>query len=298
MLVQNADRRRGAGPDAGGGPAARWSPRRPSPSRWRWRGLVQHRSGVHDGGRLHPGPVSATPTGVRWASPPRTRSCSGRWSSTTSGCASSSSTATRSTPWPRSSPPWGLDHPAQLERTTSLRRVSQYEVRTFGEIHPTLPSGRCWRVAPERWWSQRMWDSVGTLLTPGGPPSTGNRLMGAGQFPGVVVAGGRWGGMWATSSVAAGVIVAGVAGVACGYKFGGGWRCCSWWSLGWRVGYKFGGGWRCCWWSLGWRVGYKFGGVGPAGVASKRPGRRRRRGAPIVATSSTIGRAARPRRRW
>lgn len=67
----------------------------------------------------------------------------------------------------------GLDHPAQLEPDHVVRRVSQYEVRTFGEIHPTLPSGALLEgVAPERF--QRMWDSVGTDAF---RPSTG-RLMG------------------------------------------------------------------------------------------------------------------------
>ncbi len=55
----------------------------------------------------------------------------------------------------------GLDHPSQLEPDHVIRRVSQYEVRTFGEIHPTLPSGALIDgVAPERF--QVVWDHART----------------------------------------------------------------------------------------------------------------------------------------
>lgn len=55
----------------------------------------------------------------------------------------------------------GLDHPSQLEPDHVVRRVSEYEVRTFGEIHPVLPSGALLDgAAPERF--QRIWDAVGT----------------------------------------------------------------------------------------------------------------------------------------
>ena len=55
----------------------------------------------------------------------------------------------------------GLDHPGQLEPDHVVRRVSQYEVRTFGEIHPTLPSGALLAgAAPPRF--QAIWDNVDT----------------------------------------------------------------------------------------------------------------------------------------
>ena len=55
----------------------------------------------------------------------------------------------------------GLDHPSELESDFVVRRVSQYEVRTFGEIHPTVPTGSLLAgTAPERF--QTVWDRVGT----------------------------------------------------------------------------------------------------------------------------------------
>lgn len=55
----------------------------------------------------------------------------------------------------------GLDHPSQLEPDHVVRRVSQYEVRTFGEIHPTLEPGALLDgVAPERF--QVIWDNART----------------------------------------------------------------------------------------------------------------------------------------
>lgn len=53
----------------------------------------------------------------------------------------------------------GMDHPSQLEPDHVVRRVSQYEIRTFGEIHPTLEPGSllAGTAAPR---FQAVWDTV------------------------------------------------------------------------------------------------------------------------------------------
>lgn len=55
----------------------------------------------------------------------------------------------------------GLDHPGELRPDHVVRRVSQYEVRTFAEIHPPLQDGSLLAgTAPERF--QLMWDCADT----------------------------------------------------------------------------------------------------------------------------------------
>jgi glutamate synthase domain-containing protein 2 len=55
----------------------------------------------------------------------------------------------------------GLDHPSELRPNMVVRRVSQYEVRTFGEIHQPFDSGQLLAgTAPDRF--QALWDQTTT----------------------------------------------------------------------------------------------------------------------------------------
>jgi glutamate synthase domain-containing protein 2 len=64
----------------------------------------------------------------------------------------------------------GLDHTSQLRPNMVVRRVSQYEVRTFGEIHQPLEIGQLLAgTAPERF--QVLWDETTTAaFRPRTPP--------------------------------------------------------------------------------------------------------------------------------
>ncbi|MBS1837716.1 MAG: FMN-binding glutamate synthase family protein [Actinobacteria bacterium] len=66
----------------------------------------------------------------------------------------------------------GLDHPGELRPEHVVRRVSQYEVRTFGEIHPPLQDGALLAgTAPEP--IQVVWDQADA--TSFRPQRTGTR---------------------------------------------------------------------------------------------------------------------------